>query len=121
MIVQPNSSHLVVGLSDGSLSIRTRVQAKKSATTGELPSYDALLAGAGSGGVVYEGKEAMEGMGAFAGEKKVGKEKKKKLMEWDRMLKDFRYGDALDSVLRKVRYFSFFSFSLFSADTQLSD
>lgn len=69
----------------------------------EQPSYDALLAGAGSGGVVFKGKEAMEGLGAFEGERKVGKDRKRKLLEWDRMLKDFRYGDALDSVLRKVR------------------
>ena len=45
----------------------------------------------------------MEGLSnTFEGEQKVGREKKKKLMEWDRMLKEFRYGDALDSVLRKV-------------------
>lgn len=89
-------------MSDGSLSIRTRIQAKKSLAI-EAPTYDALLAGKGGGGVVYSGKEAMEGLVAFQGEKKVGKERKKKLMEWDRMLKDFRYGDALDSVLRVVR------------------
>lgn len=45
----------------------------------------------------------MEGLKSFDGEQKVGKARRKKLMEWDRMLKDFRYGDALDSVLRKVR------------------
>ena len=54
---------------------------------------------------MYEGKQAMEGLAAFEGERKVGKERRKKLMEWDRMLKDFRYGDALDSVLRKVHPF----------------
>ena len=42
----------------------------------------------------------MEGLGTFAGERKFGKDRKRKLLEWDRMLKDFRYGDALDSVLR---------------------
>ncbi|SCZ92462.1 BZ3500_MvSof-1268-A1-R1_Chr5-2g07880 [Microbotryum saponariae] len=104
LAISPNSSHLVAGLSDGSLSIRTRVASKKAGLPTEFkaPSYDALLAGAAAGGVVYEGKEAMEGMGAFEGEQKMGKDRKKKLMEWDRMLKDFRYGDALDSVLRKV-------------------
>ncbi|KDE08664.1 hypothetical protein MVLG_01123 [Microbotryum lychnidis-dioicae p1A1 Lamole] len=103
LAVSPNSSHLVAGLSDGSLSIRTRVASKKAGLPTEFkpPSYDALLAGAAAGGVVYEGKEAMEGMGAFEGEQKMGKDRKKKLMEWDRMLKNFRYGDALDSVLRK--------------------
>ncbi|ORY90894.1 WD40-repeat-containing domain protein [Leucosporidium creatinivorum] len=103
LAVSPNSSHLVAGLSDGSLSIRTRVAPKKAGILSEkvVPSYDALLAGAGSGGIVHQGKEAMEGMKAFEGEHKVGRERKKKLMEWDRLLKDFRYSDALDSVLRK--------------------
>ncbi|SCV72504.1 BQ2448_4041 [Microbotryum intermedium] len=103
LAISPNSSHLVAGISDGSLSIRTRVASKKAELPTEFkpPSYDALLAGAAAGGVVYEGKEAMEGMQAFEGEQKMGRDKKKKLMEWDRMLKDFRYGDALDSVLRK--------------------
>lgn len=107
--MQPNSSHLLAGLSDGSLSIRTRIPTKKTATSilsePIQPSYDAILAGAGGGGVAFEGKEAMEGLSGgrtFAGETKVSKDKKKKLQEWDRLLKDFRYGDALDSVLRKV-------------------
>lgn len=110
---QPNSSHLIAGLSDGSLSIRTRQGAKKTGLSKEfvVPSYDALLAGAGSGGVTFTGAEAMEGLkGAEAaanaasgtGEQKIGRERKRKLQEWDRMLKDFRYGDALDSVMRKV-------------------
>lgn len=73
-----------------------------------MPSYDAMLAGAGSAGVTFTGAEAMEGLkgaeaaSAPSGELKVGRERKRKLQEWDRMLKDFRYGDALDSVMRKV-------------------
>lgn len=104
----------MAGLSDGSLSIRTRAPARTAAsallTSSITPSYDALLAGAGASGIAFEGKEAMEGLGGrtFAGEKKVGRERRKKLAEWDRLLKDFRYGDALDSVLRKV-CLSFFS------------
>ena len=45
----------------------------------------------------------MEGLkGSYLeGETKVSKERKRKLTEWDKMLKNFRYGDALDSVLRK--------------------
>lgn len=65
------------------------------------PSFDALLAGMGQGGVVYSGKQAGEGLKAtFEGEVKVTKERRRKLTEWDKMLKSFRYGDALDSVLR---------------------
>ena len=66
------------------------------------PTYDAMLAGMGFGGVAYSGKQAGEGLKAtFEGETKVTKERRKKLSDWDRMLKNFRYGDALDSVLRK--------------------
>ncbi|GAA5951430.1 hypothetical protein JCM21900_004407 [Sporobolomyces salmonicolor] len=104
LAVSPNNSHIVAGLSDGSLSIRTRAGATRKAGVPIehiTPSYDAILAGAGHGGIVYKGKQAMEGMKAFEGEVKVGKERRRKLTEWDRMLKNFRYGDALDSVLRK--------------------
>lgn len=51
---------------------------------------------------MYSGKQAGEGLKAtFEGETKVTKERRKKLSEWDRMLKNFRYGDALDSVMRR--------------------
>ncbi|GAA6059631.1 hypothetical protein JCM10212_004134 [Sporobolomyces blumeae] len=104
LAVSPNNSHIVAGLSDGSLSIRTRTGAvRKAGVPVEFvtPSYDALLAGAGSGGNVYKGASAMEGLRSIEGEIKVTKERKRKLTEWDKMLKNFRYGDALDSVLRK--------------------
>ena len=100
---QPNNSHIVAGMSDGSLSIRTRTGAvRKAGVPIEFvtPSYDALLAGAGSGGQVYKSMEGLKGS-YLEGETKVSKERKRKLTEWDKMLKNFRYGDALDSVLRK--------------------
>ncbi|BGP37332.1 U3 small nucleolar RNA-associated protein 15 [Rhodotorula kratochvilovae] len=104
LAVSPNNSHLVAGLSDGSLSIRTRAGVGRKAGVPiekVTPSYDAILAGMGHGGVVYSGKQAGEGLKAtFEGEIKVTKERRRKLTEWDRMLKNFRYGDALDSVLR---------------------
>ncbi|GAA6035084.1 hypothetical protein JCM8097_002176 [Rhodosporidiobolus ruineniae] len=104
LAVSPNQSHLVAGLSDGSLSIRTRAGVgRKAGVPVEkiTPSYEAVLAGMGQGGVVYKGKEAMEGLKAtFEGEVKVGRERRRKLAEWDKMLKNFRYGDALDSVMR---------------------
>lgn len=43
----------------------------------------------------------MEGLKSIEGEIKVAKERRRKLTEWDKMLKNFRYGDALDSVMRK--------------------
>ncbi|GAA5963769.1 hypothetical protein JCM3765_006845 [Sporobolomyces pararoseus] len=105
LAVSPNNSHIVAGMSDGSLSIRTRTGAtRKAGVPVEFvtPSYDAILAGAGSGGNVYTGSSAMEGLKSVSnGEIKVSKERKRKLTEWDKMLKNFRYGDALDSVMRK--------------------
>ncbi|GAA5841471.1 hypothetical protein JCM9279_000664 [Rhodotorula babjevae] len=104
LAVSPNNSHLVAGLSDGSLSIRTRAGVGRKAgvpVEKVTPSFDAMLAGMGHGGVVYSGKQAGEGLKAtFEGEVKVSRERRRKLTEWDRMLKSFRYGDALDSVMR---------------------
>ncbi|GAA5982644.1 hypothetical protein JCM5350_002134 [Sporobolomyces pararoseus] len=105
LAVSPNNSHIVAGMSDGSLSIRTRTGATRKAGVPieyVTPSYDAILAGAGAGGNVYTGSSAMEGLKSVSnGEIKVSKERKRKLTEWDKMLKNFRYGDALDSVMRK--------------------
>ncbi|GAA5901891.1 U3 small nucleolar RNA-associated protein 15 [Sporobolomyces salmoneus] len=104
LAVSPNNSHIVAGLSDGSLSIRTRTGATRKAGVPiefVTPSYDALLAGAGSGGNVYTGASAMEGLKSIEGEIKVSKERRRKLTEWDKMLKNFRYGDALDSVVMR--------------------
>lgn len=100
--VSPNSSHLLAGLSDGTLSIRTRVPTKaSSALSPEQPSYEALLAGAGHGGLAHHGAAAAEGLKAsFEGEQVALRDRKRRLNEWDRLLKDFRYGDALDSVLK---------------------
>ncbi|GAA5857356.1 hypothetical protein JCM8547_002237 [Rhodosporidiobolus lusitaniae] len=104
LAVSPNNSHIVAGLSDGSLSIRTRANAGRKAGVPierVTPSFDAILAGMGQGGIVYSGKEAKEGLKAtYEGEVKVARERKRKLAEWDKMLKNFRYGDALDSVVR---------------------
>lgn len=63
------------------------------------------------GGIVHDGKLAQEGLKAYEGEIKLGnnKDRKRKLAEWDKMLKEFRYGDAMDSVLRRVSTF-FFTF-----------
>ncbi|GJN87988.1 hypothetical protein Rhopal_000943-T1 [Rhodotorula paludigena] len=105
LAVSPNNSHLVAGLSDGSLSIRTRAGVGRKAgvpVEKVTPSFDAMLAGMGHGGIVYSGKQAGEGLKAtYEGEVKVTKERRRKLTEWDRMLKNFRYGDALDSALRQ--------------------
>ncbi|GAA6009957.1 hypothetical protein JCM11491_000880 [Sporobolomyces phaffii] len=102
LAVSPNNSHIVAGLSDGSLSIRTRTGAtRKQGVPVEFvtPSYDAILAGAGAGGNVYTGQAAMEGLKSIEGEIKVAKDRRRKLTQWDKLLKNFRYGDALDSVL----------------------
>ncbi|GAA5984109.1 hypothetical protein JCM11641_000316 [Rhodosporidiobolus odoratus] len=104
LAVSPNNSHIVAGLSDGSLSIRTRpgVGRKDGVPIERVtPSYDATLAAMGQSGMVFKGAQAKEGLKAtFEGEVKVGRERKRKLAEWDKMLKNFRYGDALNSVMR---------------------
>jgi U3 small nucleolar RNA-associated protein 15 len=75
----------------------------------------------GQSGNVYSGREAKEGLQAtYEGEVKVGRERKRKLAEWDKMLKNFRYGDALDSVMRSVRPFPSCLFSVLQTDTPIS-
>lgn len=89
-------------MSDGTLSIRTRVPTKSLSSLSPVePSYEALLAGAGAGGLAHHGAAAQEGLKAsFEGEQVALRDRKRRLNEWDRLLKDFRYGDALDAVLK---------------------
>ncbi|EGG04547.1 uncharacterized protein MELLADRAFT_49117 [Melampsora larici-populina 98AG31] len=94
MGVSPDDGTLVVGCTDGSLSIRKRHQKKVEAlrlkaAKEKQSSIGMTLSGAAGSETVWDRQDThlMEEM-ARAG-----------LDIWDRMLKSFRYGDALDSVL----------------------
>jgi U3 small nucleolar RNA-associated protein 15 len=109
---QPNNTNLVVGSSDGSLSIR-----KRQASASELAArataksvlksgtYESFLAGQSQTGI-YSGAEAKQpvvGSTQDELEVRVSSKRQKKFREWDKLLKNFRHGDALDSVMQPVR------------------
>lgn len=103
-------------MSDGTLSVRRR-QAKASEQTGDEPfSLASLRAGSfesflGSGhGLPTIGKGLSRDKGKAkarptgdVGEFKVEARRRRKLRGYDRLLKNFKYSAALDTVLRKVR------------------
>ena len=98
-------------MTDGTLSVRRRqVKASESAAN-DLFSPTALRAGAyesflGSLPSIGHGRVKSKQKSKPAGdinEFRVESKRKKRLKEYDRMLKSFNYSDALDSVLRKVQ------------------
>jgi U3 small nucleolar RNA-associated protein 15 len=114
--LQPDETHLAAGMSDGTLSIRRR-QPKSADTSDPLFSAAALKSG------TYEsflgGTLPAIGQGKFrtkpklnskaigdANEMRVKSTGTKRLREYDRLLKGFKYSAALDSALRKVCIYS---------------
>lgn len=100
-------------MTDGTLSVRRR-QPKASESANEpfsvaslrAGSFETFLGGAvpaiGEGRFRDKGKAKAKPVGDVD-EFKVESRRKKKLREYDRLLKNFKYSAALDSVLRKVR------------------
>jgi U3 small nucleolar RNA-associated protein 15 len=103
---QPDETHIVAGMSDGTLSVRRR-QAKPS----EAQAVDGLRFGAfesflgttippiGHGAVRIKNRSQPVG---DLDEFRVESRRTKRLKEYDKFLKSFKYSAALDSVLRKV-------------------
>ena len=112
---QPDNTHIAAGMSDGTLSIRRRDSkaSEKDDMESVIPS-EALRSGAyesflgGSLTAVGEGhtRRDIKGKSKVIGnvdEFRVESRRKRRLREYDRLLKSFKYGAALDSVLRKAR------------------
>lgn len=104
-------------MSDGTLSVRRRQPKVSEASAQNFPfSAAALRTGAfesflgttlpsiGQGHVRQKGKSKPLG---DADELRVESKRKKRLKEYDKLLKGFKYSAALDSVLRKVTVRSF--------------
>ena len=98
-------------MTDGTLSVRRRQAKASESSSSDLFSAAALRAGAyesflgslpsiGQGHVKSKQKSKPVG---DVDELRVESKRKKRLKEYDRLLKGFKYSDALDSVLRKVR------------------
>ncbi|KZW04239.1 WD40 repeat-like protein [Exidia glandulosa HHB12029] len=113
LAVSPDDTHIAAGMSDGTFSVRRREPAK---STGEdkgmkdglkTGTYEYFLGSAianlGMGHSTKKGKgkgKAAESV-PVVGEFKVLAARHRKLREYDRFLKKFKYSAALDAVLRK--------------------
>ena len=101
-------------MSDGTLSVRRRQPKASEAQSSDAFSLASLRAGTfenfltgtlssiGQGNFRDKGKAKARPVGDVH-EFKVESRRKKKLKEYDRLLKSFKYSAALDAVLRKVR------------------
>jgi len=107
--VQPDETHIAAGMSDGTLSVRRR-QPKASegveqplATALKSAAFETFLGGTlpavGQGRVKSKVKSKPTG---DVDELRIESRRAKRLKEYDRLLKGFKYSAALDSVLRKV-------------------
>ncbi|KAF5387928.1 hypothetical protein D9615_000452 [Tricholomella constricta] len=102
LAISPDETHLVAGMSDGTLSVRRR-QTKTAEGTAIDPllsgTFEAFLGTSFPGGTV-RGKVQSKPLGSVD-ELRVESRRTKRLKDYDRLLKSFKYSAALDSVLRK--------------------
>ncbi|CAE6492040.1 unnamed protein product [Rhizoctonia solani] len=111
--VSPDDTHIAAGMVDGSLSIRRR-QPKASEAVANTPRtaesgvYDLFMGGGsfalGAKGLTSRpkaGKVKRPPTTGILDEFRVEKRRQKRLREYDRLLKNFKYAAALDAVLRK--------------------
>ena len=97
-------------MSDGTLSVRRRQPKASEPAANDIFSPAALRTGAfesflGGLSTLGQGQSREKGKGKPLGDQdefRVERRRKKRLREYDRLLKGFKYSAALDSVLRKV-------------------
>lgn len=105
-ILQPDETHIVAGMSDGTLSVRRRQskpsegQAADGLRSRDFESFlGTTIPPIGQGTVRKKTRSQPLG---DADEFRVESRRTKRLKEYDKFLKGFKYSAALDSVLRKV-------------------
>ncbi|KAL1659887.1 WD40-repeat-containing domain protein [Schizophyllum commune] len=106
LAMSPDGTHLAAGMADGTLSVRRRQLPKKEQEDEDAgllagASYEAFLGGSatiGQGKVKAKGKAKATG---DVGEFRVESRRRKRLRDYDRLLKAFKYSAALDAVLKK--------------------
>ncbi|KAI0832414.1 WD40 repeat-like protein [Trametes gibbosa] len=110
MAISPDETHIAAGMSDGTLSVRRRQPKASEPASQDLFSIASLRTGAfesflggalpalGQGRVKEKRKSKPVG---DVDELRVESKRKKRLRDYDRLLKNFKYSAALDSVLRK--------------------
>ncbi|KAF5333514.1 hypothetical protein D9611_002466 [Ephemerocybe angulata] len=97
LAISPDDTHIVGGMSDGTLSIRRRQPRGKDAEVSTLDSLNLIHIGEGA----VSKQRGAKAVGD-ADEIRVSESRRqKRLRPYDRLLKSFKYSAALDSVLRK--------------------
>ncbi|KAF9467239.1 Trp-Asp repeat-containing protein [Collybia nuda] len=105
LAISPDETHIVAGMSDGTLSVRRR-QPKPS----EASAFDGLHSGVFESVLGAVGAPSSQGISrnktrsrplGDMDELRVESRRRKRLKEYDKLLKGFKYSAALDSVLRK--------------------
>ncbi|CUA69395.1 U3 small nucleolar RNA-associated protein 15 homolog [Xenopus laevis] [Rhizoctonia solani] len=114
LAVSPDDTHIAAGMVDGSLSVRRRQPKASEAAasvsrTAESGVYDFFMGGGsfalgtkGPASRPKAGKGKQNPATGILDEFRVEKRRQKRLREYDRLLKNFKYAAALDAVLRKV-------------------
>ncbi|KAF9485314.1 WD40 repeat-like protein [Pholiota conissans] len=102
LAVSPDDTHIVGGMSDGTLSIRRRDPKASDFTQNDEghPSVTSLLSNINVGHGISS-QTSSQNIVADKGERRLESQNSKIFKEYDKFLKTFRYSDALDSVLKK--------------------
>ena len=105
---QPDDTHIAAGMSDGTFSVRRR-QPKASESTTSQARTDALQQGTYEffldAGAIGQGHTKAKGKAKATGdpnEFRVETKRRKRLREYDRLLKEFKHSAALDSDRKSV-------------------
>lgn len=96
---QPDETHILGGMSDGTLSVRRR-QPKVAEIQTQVNSSDIYVDIPGDLNPLT--RKSLPKATSDAGELRMVTQPVKKLKEYDKLLKAFKYSAALDSVLKKV-------------------
>ncbi|KAF5344080.1 hypothetical protein D9758_008905 [Tetrapyrgos nigripes] len=110
LAISPDETHIAAGMTDGTLSVRRR-NPKASETSGDAVLASAVLR-AGTfesflgGSLPMIGKGTVKSKAKFkplgeVDEFRIESKRTKRLKNYDKLLKSFKYSAALDSVLRK--------------------
>ncbi len=109
--MKPDETHIAAGMSDGTLSVRRREPKASEANDDEPFSKASLRSGMfetfldAAGQPIGTGHVRDKTVTPAIGDKdemKIETKRKKKLKDYDKLLKGFKHSAALDAVLRKV-------------------
>ena len=98
-VKQPDETHILGGMSDGTLSVRRR-QPKGAEVQEQVNPSDIYVDIPGDLNPVA--RRFLPKARSDAGELRMTTRPVKKLKEYDKLLKTFKYSAALDSILKKV-------------------